>query len=116
MTTLPPPTPSPGSGPGPLFGLQVLLLILAYWSPTIYALARGKYNVARIALTNFWAFLAVPWLAAWIAAVTSPRKPPPVYYRDYPPPVAAPPAPQPATPPGFEAHTILLPKDSEGTP
>lgn len=100
----------------PWFGLQVLAAVIVYWSPTLYAVTRGKYGAVRVGLLNFWAFLAVPWLTAWVLALTSCRRIQD-YSGTYPPPAPAPPpAPPAGPPPGFEEHTILLPKNSEGTP
>ena len=109
-----PPSAEPVSH-NPFFGLQVLTVIVLYWAPTIYALARGKQGAARVALTNLWAFFGIPWLLAWVLALTAPKTPPAVL-DDYQPPPPPAPTPPPGPPPGFEEHTILLPKDNGGTP
>lgn len=102
----------PATGPSPWLGPELAVIFLVYWSPTLYAVIRGKQGAVRIGLMNFWAFLAVPWLTAWITALTAPKRISayPIYS------APAPSAPTPTgPPPGFEEHTILLPKDSEGS-
>lgn len=54
--------------------LLILTGIAAYWVPTFIAYRRKVRNLGSIAVLNFFAFLAIPWIIALAMALADPAR------------------------------------------